>query len=72
MGCFSGMDSLHMRFITSSSGVIYGSLTGHSSELFISAEDKRKSWLYYSDGVGLFVQQTALIGQLQQACITHI
>lgn len=72
LGCFSGTDSLHVCFITSSSGVIYGSHTGHSSELFISAEDKRKSWLYYPEGVGLFTQQTGLIGQLQQACITHI
>lgn len=30
------------------------------SELFISTEDKRKSWLYYPDRVGLFTQQTGL------------
>lgn len=59
-------------FVTSSSGVIYGSHTGHSCELFISGEDKRKSQLYYPDGVGLFTQQTGLIGELQQACITPI
>lgn len=30
------------------------------SELFISTEDKRKSWLYYPGRVGLFTQQTGL------------
>lgn len=72
LGRFSGTHSPHVCFITSSSGVIYGSRAGHSSELLISAENKRKSWLYYPDGVGLFTRQTDLIGELQQACITHI
>ncbi|CAB1419637.1 unnamed protein product [Pleuronectes platessa] len=34
--------SPHVCFITSSSGLSYGSRTGHSSERIISAEDKRK------------------------------
>lgn len=42
LGCFGAMDSFHVRFIISSSGVIYGPDTGPSSELFISAEDKKK------------------------------
>lgn len=45
---------------------------GNSCELFISGEDKRKSQLYYPDGVSLFTQQTGLIGELLRACITHI
>lgn len=72
LGCFSDTYLLHVCFIASSTGVIYGSHTDHSSELFVSAKDKRNSWLYYPDGVGLFTQQLGLIGQLQHACITHI
>lgn len=72
LGCLSIKDLLCVRFVTSSPGVIYGSHTGHSCELFISGEDKGKSQLYYPDGVGLYTQQTGLTGELQQACITHI
>lgn len=53
-------------------GEIYGSHTGHSSELFISARDKRKSWLYCPVTVGLFTQQPGLSERPHQAWITHI
>ena len=60
-------------FITSSSGVIYGSRTGHSSERIISAEDKRKIMaLLPRQSRSVYTAAGGLAGELQQACITQI
>lgn len=62
----------HVCFITSSSVVIYGSRRDHFSGLFISPEDKRKSWVYYPDGVGLFTQQRASSGSCNIPASTYL
>lgn len=59
---WSGTPPPHVCFVTSSSVVIYGSHRDHFSGLFISGEDKRKSWLYCPGGVGLFTQRRASSG----------
>lgn len=58
-----GMRSLHVFFITSSSGVIYGSYVGLlSSEPLTSAQDKSEPLHDYSGGCGLckFTQPSLL------------
>lgn len=70
LGCFRGTGSFHVCFIIPSSGVIHCSHTGHSSELFISAVDKkRKSWLYYPELVCLNSRQGSL-DSCKQGCVS--
>lgn len=57
-------------FITSSSEVIYGSHTGHSSELFLSAEDKKKIMALLPRRRGSVYTAERLKRKLQQDCIT--
>lgn len=68
LGCFRGMGSFHVCFIIPSSGVIYGSHTGHSSELFISAEDKKENhgFITQTELACLHSRQASL-----DSCITH-
>ena len=64
--------SPHVCFITSSSGVIYGARTGHSSERIISAEDKRKIMALLPGRSRSVDTAAAGAGEPQQARITRI